>query len=106
MIPLVPDLSKPRGKTAQGCGKGCVWHPANRLKYRRCDEGHDSFFTLTPREREAFYLVIEGRTTKDIAEAMNVCIKTAENHRARMMEKLEVHNAVGVVRYAVSYGLL
>lgn len=66
----------------------------------------DPYAGLTPREREVFHLVAEGRTTKEVARALGVTVKTAENHRSRMMEKLGVRNAAEVVRYAARRGLL
>jgi len=66
----------------------------------------DPYRGLTPREREVFHLVAEGRTTKEVAKALGVSVKTAENHRGRMMEKLGVHNAAELVRYAARKGLL
>ena len=49
---------------------------------------------------------LEGRTTKDIARQLDISVKTAENHRAHMMEKIGAHNTAEVVRYAVRKGLL
>lgn len=66
----------------------------------------DPYGGLTPREREVFHLVVEGRTTKDIARQLDISVKTAENHRAHMMEKIGAHNTAEVVRYAVRKGLL
>ena len=66
----------------------------------------DPYRDLTPREREVLHLVCEGLTTKEIAGQLGVTSKTAENHRRRMMDKLGVHNAAEVVRYAAKKGLL
>lgn len=66
----------------------------------------DPYGRLTPREREVFHLLIEGRTTKDIARVLAISIKTAENHRAHVLEKLAAHNVADLVRYAVRKGLL
>lgn len=66
----------------------------------------DPYGSLTPREREVFHLVIEGRTTKDVARELGISAKTAENHRARSMEKLGVRNTAELVRYAARKGLL
>jgi DNA-binding NarL/FixJ family response regulator len=66
----------------------------------------DPYGRLTPREREVFHLLIEGRTTKDVARALDISIKTAENHRAHVLEKLAAHNVADLVRYAVRKGLL
>lgn len=68
--------------------------------------GVDPYDTLTGRERETFHLVIEGKTTKEVAQILDIGVKTAENHRARMMEKLALRNTAEVVRYAARKGLL
>jgi len=70
------------------------------------DAGLSPYDTLTARERETFSLVVEGKTTKEIAQILDIGVKTAENHRARMMEKLGLRNTAEVVRYAARKGLL
>lgn len=69
-------------------------------------EAGDPYGQLTPREREVFHLVTEGKTTKEIATLLGISAKTAENHRTRLMEKLGVHNAAELVRYAARRGLM
>jgi two-component system response regulator NreC len=66
----------------------------------------DPYKQLTPREREVFHLVVEGKPTKEIARVLDISVKTAENHRARLMDKLKVHNTAGLVHYAARKGLL
>lgn len=66
----------------------------------------DPYGSLTPREREVFHLVVEGHTTKETARRLGTSLKTAQNHRARLMEKLRVHNSADLVRYAAKRGLL
>ena len=66
----------------------------------------DPYGGLSPREREVFHLVVEGRTTKEVAQALGISAKTADNHRSRLMEKLGVHNTAELVRYAAKKGLL
>lgn len=66
----------------------------------------DPYGALTSREREVFHLVVEARTTKEIAAELGISVKTAENHRSRLMEKLGVHNTAELVRYAARKGLL
>jgi len=61
---------------------------------------------LTAREREVLLLVAEGKTTKEVASILGIGAKTAESHRARIMEKLDIHEAAGLVRYAVRRGLI
>ncbi|MBI3029577.1 MAG: response regulator transcription factor [Candidatus Rokubacteria bacterium] len=61
---------------------------------------------LTPRERQVLQLVAEGNTTKEIAGLLNVSVKTAESHRTRIMEKLDIHETASLVRYAIRRGLI
>jgi DNA-binding NarL/FixJ family response regulator len=69
-------------------------------------DAEDPYGALTPREREVFHLVTEGKTTKEIASVLGISVKTADNHRARVMEKLDVHNTAELVRYAARRGLM
>lgn len=76
-------------------------------QYRHPERGgSDPYQDLTPREREVFHLVVEGGTTKEIAARLGISVKTADNHRYRMMGKLGVHNTAEVVLYAARHGLL
>jgi two-component system, NarL family, response regulator NreC len=61
---------------------------------------------LTPRERQVLQLVAEGRTTKEIAQLLGVGVKTAESHRTHLMDKLDIHDTAGLVRYAIRKGLV
>jgi DNA-binding NarL/FixJ family response regulator len=61
---------------------------------------------LTPREREVVQLIAEGKTTKGIAEVLGISVKTVESHRANIMEKLDIHDIAGIVRYAIRRGLI
>src|SRR5215472_17042853 len=61
---------------------------------------------LTPRERQVLQLVAEGKTTKETASLLNISTKTAETHRARIMEELNIHETAGLVRYAIRRGLI
>lgn len=66
----------------------------------------DPYGRLTAREREVFHLLAEGLTTKEVARQLGISAKTAENHRARVLDKLDVRNTAELVRYAVRHGLL
>jgi RNA polymerase sigma factor (sigma-70 family) len=59
---------------------------------------------LTQREREVLDLVVAGRMNREIAEALDISIKTVEVHRARLMEKLEVNSVVELVQAVVAAG--
>lgn len=61
---------------------------------------------LTTREREVLQLIAEGKTTKEIAALLGVSVKTIESHRARLMEKLDIRQTAGLVRYAIRRGLV
>lgn len=56
---------------------------------------------LTAREREVVQLVAEGKTSKEVAVALNLSVKTAETHRTNLMRKLDLHSVADLVRYAV-----
>jgi two-component system response regulator NreC len=56
---------------------------------------------LSPRERQVLRLIAEGRSTKEAAGLLGISAKTAESHRARIMEKLDIHETAGLVRYAI-----
>jgi DNA-binding NarL/FixJ family response regulator len=61
---------------------------------------------LSPRQREILQLIAEGRTTKEIAFLLNVSAKTVETHRSQLMERLDIHDVAGLVRYAIRQGLV
>jgi two-component system response regulator NreC len=61
---------------------------------------------LTDRERQVLQLVAEGNTTKEIALILGVAPKTAETHRVKVMEKLDIHSTAGLVKYAIRRGLV
>ena len=66
----------------------------------------DRYDTLSEREREVFQLIAEGRVNKEIAEMLHLSPSTVETHRARIMDKLDVHSAVEIVLYAVRKGII
>jgi DNA-binding NarL/FixJ family response regulator len=61
---------------------------------------------LTARQREILQLVAEGKSTKEIAFILNVSAKTVETHRAQLMDRLDIHDVPGLVRYAIRVGLV
>jgi len=56
---------------------------------------------LSPRERQILQLLAEGKSTKEIATALDITIKTAETHRSNIMRKLDLHHVTELVRYAI-----
>jgi two-component system response regulator NreC len=60
---------------------------------------------LTSREREIVQRIAEGQTTKEIAAALGLSVKTVESHRSSLMRKLDIHETATLVRYAIRRGL-
>ncbi|HMC66157.1 MAG TPA: response regulator transcription factor [Gemmataceae bacterium] len=73
---------------------------------QRLSGAADPLDALTPRQREILQLIAEGKTTKEIAKILKIGIKTAETHRAQLMERLDIHDVAGLVRYAIRVGLV
>jgi DNA-binding NarL/FixJ family response regulator len=61
---------------------------------------------LTPRQREILQLIAEGKNTKEIASDLDISVKTVESHRLQLMERLNIHDVPGLVRYAIRSGLV
>jgi DNA-binding NarL/FixJ family response regulator len=61
---------------------------------------------LTPRQIEVLRLVSEGYRTRDIASRLKLSVKTVESHRGEVMKRLEIHDVVNLVRYALRVGLV
>jgi len=61
---------------------------------------------LTDRERQVLQLIAEGNTSKKIATMLGLSTKTAESHRSRIMQKLDIHETAGLVRYAIRRRLI
>ena len=89
---LSPDIS---GKVIEGYLEGKT---ALRKK--------TSWDTLTPREREILKLIAEGYKNREMAEALFISPKTVQKHRANLMEKLNLHNAVALTVFAIEKGII
>jgi DNA-binding CsgD family transcriptional regulator len=72
----------------------------------RADQRGDDFELLTPRELEVLKLIAEGHTSKDIATMLVISVKTVDQHRTNMLDKLGMHDRVGLTRYAIRRGLI
>jgi DNA-binding NarL/FixJ family response regulator len=73
---------------------------------RRTGGEPSSLEGLTPRQREVLQLIAEGHTTKEIAQRLDVSVKTVDTHRTQLMERLDIHDVAGLVRYAIRMGLV
>ncbi|MGE0681954.1 MAG: response regulator [Candidatus Binatia bacterium] len=61
---------------------------------------------LRPHERELLQLIADGRSTKEIAARLHVSPKAVESRRVRLMDRLDIHDVAGLVRYAIRMGIL
>jgi DNA-binding NarL/FixJ family response regulator len=69
-------------------------------------DGAERSHELTPRQREVLKLVSEGRSAKEIAAILRISRRTAEFHKARVMETLGVDSTAGIIRYAIRAGII
>ena len=76
------------------------------LEYGKGVTKRDLLASLSPRQREVLRLIAEGKTTKQIAQVLEISVKTVETHRAQLMERLSIHDVAGLVRYAIIVGLI
>jgi two-component system, NarL family, response regulator NreC len=61
---------------------------------------------LTTREKQVLQLIAEGKSTKEVAAILGISAKTAESHRTRLMQKLDIHETASLVLYAVRRGIV
>ncbi len=61
---------------------------------------------LTSRQREILQMIAEGKTTKEIAFSLKICGKTVDAHRKKLMDRLDIHDVAGLVRYAIQKGII
>jgi two-component system, NarL family, response regulator NreC len=66
----------------------------------------DSYELLSPREREILQLVAEGKSSKEIANLLNLSVYTVETHRAKLMQKLNLRSVPELILYAVRKGII
>jgi DNA-binding NarL/FixJ family response regulator len=69
-------------------------------------ESTSAYEQLTPRKREILQLIAEGNTTQEIANKLGLSVKTVEAHRTQLMNRLDIHDVAGLVRYAIRIGLI
>lgn len=74
--------------------------------YIRPPDAETGLQALSPRQREILKAIVIGRTTKQIAYDLGLSIKTIETHRAQIMERLDIHDVAGLVRFSIRIGLI
>lgn len=73
--------------------------------YIRRSQPRDLLAPLTPRQRQILPLIAQGRSTKEIAGDLKISPKTVEMHRAQLMNRLQIRDIAGLVRYALRAGV-
>lgn len=61
---------------------------------------------ITPRQREVLQLIAEGRPNREIASTLHISVKTVDNHRANLMQKLEINSTADLIQYAIRSGII
>ncbi len=73
----------------------------SRIKRIKSTHRQPRFATLTPREKEILKFLAEGQSVKEIAQHLNLSVKTVEAHKFNLMRKLDIHNKAQLVQYAI-----
>lgn len=76
------------------------------LESRKEKPAVSGYDLLSEREQQVFRLLVEGRSTAEIADVLCISSKTVEKHRANIMRKLDIHNMVAMVKYAIKIGII
>lgn len=91
-------------------GEICRTPPAPRLTirepYGRADAEDCRLDKLTVRQTQVLRLIAEGKTTKQVALELSISVKTVEIHRSHLMDRLDIHDIAGLVRFAIRVGLV
>ncbi|MGC8926958.1 MAG: response regulator [Myxococcota bacterium] len=82
-------------------GEATINEVMQRLKDKSLKESDD---ILTPREKDVLALIAEGKSNKEIASVLNISAKTVDVHRSNIMRKLDVHDAISLVKKAAQKG--
>jgi two-component system response regulator NreC len=72
----------------------------------KAKDANDPVGLLSTREREVLLLIADGKTNKEIATKLNLSVYTVDSHRGKIMEKLNLHSAGELVRFAMKNGLV
>lgn len=70
------------------------------------EDGDLDLSDLTPREKEVLVLIAEGLTNPEISDKLTISVKTVDRHRENIMRKLNIHNRIDLVKYALKKGLI
>lgn len=103
LLPAVRAVSQDRSFFSPAIAKLLA---EDYVRYLQQSGQEDSYRLLTDREKEILQLLAEGRSNKEAASILNIGVSTVETHRAKMMQKLALHNTAELVLYAVRKGIV
>ena len=92
-------------------GGGTYFGPAGLDDFAEVSDATDGsssdnpFEVLTARERQVLKLIADGKSNRNIAEILDLSVKTVDTHRSRLMKKLDIHDQTNLVKYAIRKGL-
>lgn len=75
-------------------------------RFLQAENSDQAAEALSPRQREVLQLIAEGRSTREMAERLNLSVKTVETHRAQLMQRLDIFDVAGLTRHALRIGLI
>jgi DNA-binding NarL/FixJ family response regulator len=78
----------------------------NYMRQREANAGQDPLARLTPREREILQLVVEGKSSSEIAALLSLSAGTVNTYRSRLMQKLGITDLAGLIKFAIQHGLI
>ena len=87
-------------------GKECIYPVGSGVDIDAGPVMEDNYEQLTPRERQVLQLIAEGQTSRKIAEALSLAVKTVDTHRNNMMHKLQIHDQTTLVKFALRKGII
>jgi DNA-binding NarL/FixJ family response regulator len=76
------------------------------IRQAKISDKEDRYDQLTDREREVLQLIVEGFSNREIAERLNISLKTAGVHRINLMHKLNIHNLTELTKFAIRKGII
>jgi RNA polymerase sigma factor (sigma-70 family) len=79
--------------------------PASESSHEDFVSERSALERLSQRERQVLTLVVEGKTSREIAELVRLSPKTIDTYRSRIMLKLAVHNLASLVKFAIRHGI-
>ena len=104
LLSAIREVMKGRACFSTDISKRLLDHYRDTVLKRAPDQARTA--KLSCREAEVLQLIAEGKASKQIAAELNLSRKTVENHRQRLMKKLDIHDIANLTRYAIAKGVI